>query len=238
MANTALRLDGLCKRATDLASLRNEPKFLPLAVPGLQSAQSGLQGVVRDCKSSFRNGLHRGIIAEINGPKSSGRTSVSLHVLAAATQRGEICAVIDLQNSFDPASARDAGIALDRIVWVRCCGNAGHAIRAADLILHAGGFGVVLLDLCHASARALNQIPLSYWYRFRRAIEHTPTILLMCSDAPQAKSCASASIAVRHRCFRWSGEAPFLLLQGIEVSAGLQAAASIEPHPVLIQTVA
>ncbi len=109
---------------------------------------------------------------------------------------------------FSPESAAAAGIALDRLVWVRCHGNAEHAMRAADLLLHAGGFGLVLLDLCEADARILNRIPLSYWYRFRRAIEHTPTIFLLCADTHQARS-ASVAIELRRRQTRWLGNAPF-----------------------------
>ena len=106
-----------------------------------------------------------------------------LDILAHATQRGEVCAVVDLEDSFHPASAQAAGVVLDQVIWVRCRGNAEHTMRAADLLLHAGGFGIILLDLCEASARVLNRIPLSYWHRFRRAVEDTPTILLICGDS-------------------------------------------------------
>jgi len=196
---------------------RPEPKFAALTVPALVRL--------------IENGLPRGMIAELNGRRSSGRTSACLHILAQATARGEVCAVIDLNDSFHPESADHAGVALDRLVWVRCNGNAEHAIRAADLLLHAGGFGVVLLDLCDASARMLNRIPLSYWYRFRRAVENTPAILLICADAAQAKSCSSVGIELRPESFRWSGQAPFLLLRGIQLVAALRRGVAAAPAP-------
>jgi recA bacterial DNA recombination protein len=196
---------------------RPEPKFPPLPVPAF--------------KSLIKNGLARGIIAEVNGRRSSGRTSGCFHILAQATACGETCAVIDLNDSFHPASAASAGVRLDRIVWVRCGGNPAHAIRATDLLLHAGGFGVVLLDLCDASPRSLNRIPLSYWYRFRRAVEHTPAILLVCADAAQAKSCASTAIELRAQTFRWSGKAPFLLLRGIHMLATMRRGVAAGPAP-------
>ena len=210
MANIAaqLRYCEFSKTASALALERPEPKFPGLLVPGL--------------KKLLNQGLSRGAIAEISGRRSSGRTSIALHIVAQATGRGEICAVIDLHNSFHPASAQAAGVRLDRIVWVRCHGNAEHAMRATDLLLHAGGFGVVLLDLCDARARVLNRIPLSYWYRFRRAVEHTPAILLICADSPQAKSCVSNGIELRHKAFHWAGRAPFLLLRGLEANAMLR----------------
>jgi hypothetical protein len=194
---------------------RRESRFAALPVPALVRL--------------LENGLSRGIIAEVNGMRSSGRISACLHILAQATARGEICAVIDLNDSFHPASAAGAGVNLDRLLWVRCRGNAEHAIRAADLVLHAGGFGVVLLDLCEASARTLNRIPLSYWYRFRRAVEHTPAILLICADTPQAKACCVTAIEMRREAFRWSGKAPFLLLRGIHTSAALRRGVRAAP---------
>jgi len=92
-------------------------------------------------------GFPRGSITEIVGPESSGRTTLANTLLAAATARGEICCHIDTSDAFDPVSAAQAGTVLSQLIWVRCGGNAEHAFKAADAILHAGGFGVVLLDL-------------------------------------------------------------------------------------------
>jgi hypothetical protein len=192
------------KSGSQLAAAQYQPKFAPLPLPAFHSV--------------LEHGLPRGILAEICGRRSSGRTAGCLHVLAQATRRGEICAVVDLYNSFHPASAQAAGVVLERLVWVRCQANAEHAMRAADLLLHAGGFGVVWLDLCEASARILYRIPVSYWHRFRRAVEHTPTILLLCAESPQANSCATLSLRFQPRGSSWSGQAPFLLLRGLKSS--------------------
>lgn len=207
MANTSalIRYEEFSRPAVALALSARESKFGALPLPGL--------------KKLLPNGLGRGRIAEASGRRSSGCTSVALHVLAQATGRGEICAVIDLYDSFHPGSAQAAGVELDRIVWVRCRGNAEHAMRAADLLLHAGGFGVVVLDLSEASARVLNRIPLSYWHRFRQAVEHTPTILLLRTDSPQAKSCAASGLELKAKAFDWRGDAPFRLLCGMEAQA-------------------
>lgn len=183
------------------------------------------------------NGLYRGTITEFTGGKSSGRTSLCWHILAQATARGEVCAVVDLNNNFFPASAKAAGVKLDRVLWTRCQGNAEHAMRTADLLLHAGGFGVVLLDICEAGARTLNRIPLSYWFRFKRAIEHTPTILLLCAESPQVKSFSCNSIQLKSKVFSWSGKRPFWLLGGLEVSAVQSKVTAIRPESLFIQTV-
>src|ERR1700736_4715977 len=134
------------------------------------------------------DGFPRGAISEILGPESSGRTTLVHSLLAASTAQLEICAYVDTDDSFDPVSAAAAGVVLSQLVWIRCGHNAGHALKAADYLLHAGGFGVIVLDLCQAPTRIANGIPISYWYRFRRAIENTPTILALVQNEPMAKS--------------------------------------------------
>src|ERR1700674_5114061 len=65
-------------------------------------------------------GLPRGCLSEICGPTSSGRTSVLLAALAAATRREEVCALVDTTDALDAASAAAAGIDPERLLWVRC----------------------------------------------------------------------------------------------------------------------
>ncbi len=113
-----------------------------------------------------------------------------------------------------------------------------HALRSVDLLLHAGGFGVVFLDLSEAPWRALNQIPLSFWYRFLR-VEPTPTILLISANVFQAKSCAKQSLQIKAKVLHWLGYASFKLLQGLEVIAVPQKLAhakvtTIRPEPLLL----
>src|SRR5512143_3594879 len=124
---------------------------------------------------ALAGGLPAGAITEICGTLSSGRTSLMLGLLASATRQGKVCALVDASDSLEPASAAAAGVRLENLVWVRCRGDGGHAFKAADLLLHGGGFGLIALDLCDLSRRILQRVPLSYWYRFRRAVEDTPT---------------------------------------------------------------
>jgi len=177
-------------------------------------------------------GLPRGCLTEMSGPTSSGRTSVLLATLAAATRRGETCALIDAGDSFHPPSGAAAGIDLSRLLWVRCttppakaCGNSRSAIsrteftkgflandqrpttndrfienpveqalRAADLLLQSGGFGLIAIDLAGVPVKIARRIPLTTWFRFRRAIEPTPTILLAIGEQPCAQTCATLSL--------------------------------------------
>ena len=206
MANLASLLHSAqpWQSASTLRLAKAEPKFPPLPLPLLEEL--------------FQNGLQRGSIAEVSGPRSSGKTSVCLNVLAQATRRGEVCALVDTYGIFHPHSAAEAGVDLSRLVWIRCNGNSGHALRATDLLLHAGGFGVVCLDICEVPIRVLNQIPLSYWYRFGRAIENTPTTILVCSTSSQAKCSIASNLELVLQQIHWSGRHPSVRLSGIEMA--------------------
>jgi hypothetical protein len=168
---------------------------------------------------ALTTGFPRGAISEILGPESSGRTTLVHSLLAASTAKLEICAYIDTDDSFDPVSAAAAGVALSQLVWIRCGHNAGHALKAADYLLHAGGFGVVVLDLCHVSQRISNSIPISYWYRFRLAIENTPTILALVEKQPLAKSCAALMLEMQRKKTVFAGAPGFTLLREVELEA-------------------
>ena len=88
----------------------------------------------------FSGGLPRGGLSEICGPASSGRTSVLLAVLAAATRRREVCALVDATDALDAASAAAAGIELERLLWIRCSQAAGGS-RASDFGRRTSGIG-------------------------------------------------------------------------------------------------
>ena len=153
-----------------------------------------------------------GAITEISGAISSGRTTLMHSILAEATGGGQFCAVVDPLGAFDPQSAAQAGVDLRRLLWVRGHARIDHAMKAVDLILHSGGFGVVVLDLCEVAVRDLNRIPLSYWYRCRRAVENTPARFIVASQHALVKSCARVQLEVRRERVQWRGP----LLAGID----------------------
>jgi hypothetical protein len=135
-------------------------------------------------------GLPRGGLTEIYGPFCSGRTSLLLSALASRTTTGEVCALVDGCDAFDPHSAEAAGVELKKLLWVRCR-NLDHAIRATDLLLQGGGFSLVALDLSDIAWKTMRHVPLHVWFRLRRAVENTPTILILLNRESQAKTCAS-----------------------------------------------
>lgn len=152
---------------------------------------------------ALTGGLPRGGLTEIYGPASSGRASLGLSTLAERTALGEACAWVDASDSLDPHSAHRMGVALHRLLWVRCR-DLEQAIQAADLLLGSAGFGLVVLDLGGVPSRASHRLPLSFWFRFRRAVEHTPTLLLVLAPEACAKSCASLVLRLRLDEARWS----------------------------------
>jgi recombination protein RecA len=156
---------------------------------------------------SYVGGLPRGALTEICGPSCSGRTSLLLSALASRTAEGEVCALVDARDSFDPYTASAAGVALQQLLWVRCR-NIDQALRATDLLIQGGGFGLVAVDLSDVPSQMVRYVPLNAWFRFRRAVEDTPTILVLLEQEAHAKTCASLVLRLDARPARWSEAAP------------------------------
>jgi recombination protein RecA len=84
---------------------------------------------------AITGGIPRGCLSEIYGPASSGKTSMLLATIAAATRREETCVLIDASDSFDPESAAAAGVDFDKLLWVRCgeFSSVGHRSPTANV---------------------------------------------------------------------------------------------------------
>jgi len=149
-------------------------------------------------------GVPRGAITEIHGGASSGQTSLMLATLAAAAANDEICALIDCSGTFDLLSAAKAGVRFDRLLWIRCHDDLERAFKSTDLLLHGGGFGLIVLSLADMPARTLRRIVSTWWFRFRRAIENTPTALLVLTPVACARSCASLALQTRNEAAVWA----------------------------------
>jgi len=148
-------------------------------------------------------GLPRGALTEIFGPSCSGRTSLLLSALSARTAQEESCALIDGGDAFDPHSAEAAGVELRKLLWVRCR-NVEQTLRATDLLLQGGGFGLIAVDLSDIAPRLVRHVPLDSWFRFRRAVEDTPTVLVLLEQESNAKSCASLGLRLEAGAAGWS----------------------------------
>jgi recombination protein RecA len=153
---------------------------------------------------SLNGGLPRGAITEIFGPASSGRTSLMLAALAFATTHDEVCALVDTSDVLDPISAANAGIDFDQLLWIRCAANVEHAFKATDLLLQGGGFGLVVLDLGDVPPQQARRIISSWWYRFRRVVENTPTAFIVIAQDSCVRSCAALALEMRKEDDIWT----------------------------------
>lgn len=147
-------------------------------------------------------GLPRGRITEITGTRSAGRTGLACRIAATATMAGETIAWVDPSDALDPAMVAGAGVALARTLWVRPRDRAD-ALRAAELLLGAGGFGLVVLDVADAT---IHQPGLPAWTRIARATERTrATLLVLGRTTTQTGSTAALGLALDAPHTRWSG---------------------------------
>jgi len=190
--------------------------------------------------TSLGGGWRRGEVSEIVGGPSSGRASVLCASLAAATGRGELVALVDAFDRVDPVSAAVAGLDLSRVLWVRgpaltasalvsrrgdlVGGAVLRAVRACDLIVRAGGFGVVALDLAGAPARAWRELAASTWMRLAHANAGQSTACLLVGEQPMGRSARGVTVRLTSaRC--WTGTSPqSRRFAGFEITADLQQA--------------
>ncbi|HXR96663.1 MAG TPA: hypothetical protein VN709_02360 [Terriglobales bacterium] len=159
-----------------------------------------------EAPSEMASQLRPGTVSELVPDREAeaaggGVTSRALQLAAAAP--GPV-AWLDPQDSFDPASAARAGVALERLLWVRG-GQAPAALEAAQLILHAGRFALVVVDFLDLPSAAL-RIPRAAWFRLLRTLERERRAsLLVLAPRPLAGSCADQVIACSYQSVEWRG---------------------------------
>jgi hypothetical protein len=146
--------------------------------------------------AALGGGLRRGHLSEIVGGRSSGRTAAVCRALGAAVSRGELVAFVDTCDRFDPESAAAIGLDLSRLLWIRETGDATRALKAMNLVLQAGGFGLVVLDLADVPLRTVRSMPFTTWFRLARVIEGSPTVALLVAVEHLARSSGGATIAM------------------------------------------
>jgi hypothetical protein len=193
---------------SNLATLRSHVELSlagrivsPFGYRDRKSVETVLTGIPEI--DALAGGLPRGALTEICGPPCSGRTTVLLAALASRTADAEVCALIDARDSFDPRSAEAAGVELEQLLWVRCRGL-DQSLRAADLLIQGGGFGFIALDLSDIAPKTVRHVPLNAWFRFRRAVEDTSTVLLVLEQESNAKTCASLVLQMKMKAANWS----------------------------------
>src|SRR5256885_14485806 len=146
----------------------------------------------------------RGEITEIVGRPSSGRTSLLVACLRDVAQGGETAALVDTEETFDPASAAQAGVDLRRLLWVRCGGRRDVALRAVDMLVRCPGFAMVALDLGERVVR----LPATLAFRLKFAVRRTEVALLIIGRRRLTGSSAALAIETLREGIEWTGPGP------------------------------
>jgi len=185
----------------DALAARFPAALTPVARTVREVASTGIPAV----DALLDGGLPVGAISEVVGPASSGRTSLTLAFVARQTAAGAMAAWIDCGDSLDPESAAASGVGLRQLLWVRCREGANpsprgqkepwsrldQALRATDLLLQAGGFAVLVLDLGSVDPPQAMRIPLATWFRFRQAADRARCSLVVVGRVACAQSSAA-----------------------------------------------
>ena len=179
-------------------------------------------------------GIPRGRISEITGRQGSGKTSLAASFASSATHRGEVAAWLDGSGSFDPESMAAAGVELGRMLWASMtmtttatrmprvaasplARRQSAIIKAAELVLEAGGFGLVVLDFGEAP-RALTHASA---LRIARAAERSGAAVIALAPWRMCGTFAALSLMLsRHRaCFSQACSGAPVLFDGLTVEA-------------------
>ena len=90
-------------------------------------------------------GLPKGRIIEIFGPESSGKTTLTLHVVAEEQKKGGVCAFVDAEHALDPQYARKLGVNLDELL-ISQPDTGEQALEIVDTLVRSGAVSVVVVD--------------------------------------------------------------------------------------------
>jgi hypothetical protein len=186
-----------------------ESRFPAALTPAPRTYREVAETGIPAIDTLLEGGLPVGAISELVGPECSGRTSLALAFLARRTAEGKVCAWIDAADAFDPESAAASSVNLKQLLWVRCRDGGSNApisrwkreekpwtrldqaLRVADLLLQAGGFAALVLDLGGMPPAHGMKIPLTSWFRFRQAADSSRCSLVVLSRASYAQSSAA-----------------------------------------------
>ena len=90
-------------------------------------------------------GIPKGRIIEIYGPESSGKTTVTLHMIAEVQKRGGIASFIDAEHALDPVYAKNIGVDIDNL-YISQPDNGEQALEIAETMVRSGAVDIVVVD--------------------------------------------------------------------------------------------
>ena len=179
-------------------------------------------------------GWLRGALCEIAGSRGSGRTSVLLTSLATTLRQGHCAALVDGDGALDARAAGRSGVPLPRLLWVRCAqDDPAQALAAAKIVLGAGGFTLVAVDL----GDRMPQVPVASWIRLKRAAAEQQAILLVAAPhrIPGAQGTSALGLrSLRPRFDQGKDATAPALLRGLEIYAQVERGARGPASSVLV----
>jgi hypothetical protein len=195
-----------------------------------------LSSAIAPVNALIGGGIARGRITEIIGRPGCGRTSLAASFMASATRRGEVAAWIDSAGTFDPSSIAASGADPSRILWASFKDGArlvrtpaadsampsarrrsSPLLRAAELVLEAGGFGLVVVDFGDAPY----PLPQSAALRLARAAERCGAAVIAIAPRRMCGTFAALSLVLRTVEARFSCGRPGApaLFDGLQITA-------------------
>jgi hypothetical protein len=185
-----------------LQSLRQQTSCL---AAGAEVAAGGrVETGLAPLDEQLGGGLPRGRLTELVGRRSSGRMATALGIMARLASAGELVALVDVADGFDPCSAQEAGVALDKLLWVRPS-TLVLGLKAGDLVLEAGGFGLLVIYLCGIERELERKVVPAAWARLAQRAEHAKTAVLVVGDRPLVGTFAAATLETEVGRTWWRG---------------------------------
>ena len=167
-------------------------------------------------------GLPRGKMVELTGRRASGRFSIVMSALAAATSMGEAAVLIDLGDHLDPQIAEANGVDLRRLLWIRPP-TLKQAVMSAEMIT-ATGFQLVVLDTGLHPMRG-RRVPDASWVRLGRSAEAHGAAMLVSTPYPRTGTASEAVVLARRSRMQWLGRG-----KSPRVLAGINLDLTLEKH--------
>ena len=144
--------DNTKEKAIELAVSSIEKQFGKGAIMRLAEGESPVKDIVAIPTGSISldialgiGGLPKGRIVEIYGPESSGKTSLTLHLVAEAQKKGGVCAFVDAEHALDITYARKLGVRTEDLL-ISQPDNGEQALEIADMLVRSGAIDVVIVD--------------------------------------------------------------------------------------------
>jgi len=144
------------QKALDIALLQirkdhGEGAIMKLGEAKVQDVKSISTGAISLDIATGIGGVPRGRIIEIYGPESSGKTTLTLHIVAEAQKAGGTAVFIDAEHAMDPVYAKKLGVNVDELL-ISQPDSAEEALQIADTLIRSGAIDVLVIDSVAALA--------------------------------------------------------------------------------------